>query len=36
MTLKTKRCIPLAFTLIAFIAILAISIGSQPINTYVF
>jgi len=36
MTLKTKRCLPLAFTLIAFLSVIAFTIGSQPIVAYVF
>ena len=34
MTLKTKRCLPLAFTLVAFLAALAITLGNQPIAAY--
>jgi hypothetical protein len=36
MTLKTKRCIPLVFTLVAFLFVLAITIGNQPIVAYVY
>ncbi len=36
MTLKTKRCLPLAFTLIIFISALAIALGNQPIVAYIF
>ncbi len=36
MTLKTKRCLPLVFTLVAFISILVITIGNQPIVAYIF
>jgi hypothetical protein len=36
MTLKTKRCIPLAFTLVAILSVLAIRFGNQPILAYVF
>jgi hypothetical protein len=35
MTLKTKRCLPLAFTLVAFLSILVIALGSQPIVAYI-
>ena len=36
MTLKTKRCLPLVITLIAFLSILAITLGNQPIVAYFF
>jgi hypothetical protein len=36
MQLKTKRCLPLAFTLVAFLSILVITIGNQPIVAYIF
>jgi hypothetical protein len=36
MTLKTKRCLPLIFTLVTFLFVLAITIGKQPIVAYVF
>jgi hypothetical protein len=36
MTLKTKRCLPLAFSLVAFLSILAFTLGNQPIVAYVF
>jgi hypothetical protein len=36
MTLKTKRCLPLVFTLVAFLSVLAITFGNQPIVAYVF
>jgi len=36
MTLKTKRCLPLVFSLVAFLSVLAITLGNQPIVAYVF
>jgi hypothetical protein len=36
MTLKTKRCLPLVFILIAFLSVLAITLGNQPIVAYIF
>ena len=36
MTLKTKRCLPLAMTLVAFLSFLAITLGNQPIVAYFF
>ena len=36
MTLKTKRCLPLVFTLVAFLTTLAITVGDQPVVAYVF
>ena len=36
MNLKVKRNIPIAFTLIAFLSILATVLGDQPILAYVF
>jgi hypothetical protein len=36
MTLKTKRCLPLVFTLVAFLSILAVTLGNQPIAAYFF
>jgi hypothetical protein len=34
MTLKTKRNLPLAVTLIALLTLLVITIGNQPIAAY--
>ena len=36
MALKTKRCLPLVFTLVAFLYGLAVTHGNQPIVAYVF
>ena len=36
MTLKTKRNLPLVFTLITFLSTLAIIFGNQPIVAYFF
>jgi hypothetical protein len=36
MTLKTKRGLPLVFTLVVFLSILAITLGNQPIVAYSF
>jgi len=36
MTIKIKRCLPLAFTLVAVLSILVITLGNQPIVAYFF
>ena len=36
MTLKTKRNLPLVFILVAFLSILVLTLGDQPITAYFF